>query len=178
MVPIEKRIIPPKINLNPQWRQVVAQGNGLLRSKTSNNPPTRFKCMQCEYLAPRQWHIRKDARFVLILQMGKNVITFFMECLSILHFASKWTAILSEFPYQIKLEHKQTHTHIGREKIHVLNPSREARTTSPGKRPKNFLPTFELATELVMNPETFTTPDRTPMATFSVTFVTLLTLQK
>ena len=60
--------------------------------------------------------------------------------------------------------------------IYLLNPSRDARMISPGKRPKNFFPAFELATELVMSPETLTTPERTPVATFSVICVTLLTL--
>ena len=60
--------------------------------------------------------------------------------------------------------------------IDVLNPSRDARTISPGRRPKNFLPTFEFATELVKNPDTFNTPQRSPFATFSVIFVILLTL--
>lgn len=62
--------------------------------------------------------------------------------------------------------------------INILNPSREARTISPGRKPKNFLPTLEFATEPVKNPETFTTPERTPVATFSVTNVTLSTLQE
>lgn len=59
---------------------------------------------------------------------------------------------------------------------YLLNPSRDARMISPGKRPKNFFPAFEFATEPVMNPETLTTPERTPVATFSVICVTLLTL--
>jgi hypothetical protein len=62
--------------------------------------------------------------------------------------------------------------------INILNPSKDASTISPGRRPKNFLPTFEFTTELVKNPETLTTPERTPVATFSVTLVTLLTLHK
>lgn len=60
--------------------------------------------------------------------------------------------------------------------INILNPSRDASKISPGRRPKNFLPTFEFAMELVKNPETLTTPERTPVATFSVILVTLLTL--
>lgn len=59
----------------------------------------------------------------------------------------------------------------------ILNPSREASTISPGRRPKNFLPAFEFATLLVKISDTFTTPERTPLATFSVLFVILLTLQ-
>lgn len=58
----------------------------------------------------------------------------------------------------------------------ILNPSNDARTTSPGRSLKNFFPAFEFATELVKNPETFTTPERTPLATFSVILVTFLTL--
>ena len=53
----------------------------------------------------------------------------------------------------------------------ILNPSNEARTISPGNRLKNFLPTFEFTIELVKNPETLTTPERTPVATFSDIFV-------
>lgn len=60
----------------------------------------------------------------------------------------------------------------------IPNPSREASTISPGSMSKNFLPTLEFATELVKNPETLITPDSTPVATFSVIFVTLLTLNK
>lgn len=50
--------------------------------------------------------------------------------------------------------------------------------TSPGRSPKNFLPTFEFTTELVKKPETFTTPERIPVATFSDIFVTLFTLEE
>lgn len=60
----------------------------------------------------------------------------------------------------------------------LLNPSRVARTISPGRRLKNFFPALVFARDLVKNPETFTAPDRTPTATFSVIFVTLLTLKK
>lgn len=60
----------------------------------------------------------------------------------------------------------------------ILNPSNEARTISPGNRLKNFLPTFEFTIELVKNPETLTTPERTPVATFSDIFVSFLTLKK
>lgn len=70
------------------------------------------------------------------------------------------------------------HTKPSLQIINILNPSRDARTISPGRRLKNFLPAFVLATELVKNPETFTTPERTPVATFSVIFVTLLALHK
>lgn len=62
--------------------------------------------------------------------------------------------------------------------INILNPSRDARTISPGSRLKNFLPTFEFVTELVRNPVTLTTPERTPFATFSVILLTLLTLHR
>lgn len=59
---------------------------------------------------------------------------------------------------------------------YLLNPSRDARIISPGKRPRNFFPAFEFATEPVIYPETLTTPERTPVATFSVICVTLLAL--
>ena len=52
--------------------------------------------------------------------------------------------------------------------INILNPYREASTISPSRRPKNFLPTLEFATEPVKNPETLTTPERTLVATFSI----------
>lgn len=60
----------------------------------------------------------------------------------------------------------------------ILNPSNDASTTSPGRRLKIFFPAFEFATELVKNPETFTTPVRTPLATLSVILVTFLALYK
>ena len=60
---------------------------------------------------------------------------------------------------------------------HLLNPSKEARTISPGIRLKNFLPTLEFTIGLVKNPETFTTPVRIPRATPSDIFVNFLTLQ-
>ena len=56
------------------------------------------------------------------------------------------------------------------------NPSREARTISPGRRLKNFFPGLEFTTELVTNPATFNAPDKTPVATFSDIFVTFFTL--
>ena len=62
--------------------------------------------------------------------------------------------------------------------VYVLNPSKDARTISPGRRLKNFLPTVEFTIELVKNPETFTTPERIPVATFSDIFVNFLTLNK
>uniref|UniRef100_A0A2P2J9N4 Uncharacterized protein n=1 Tax=Rhizophora mucronata TaxID=61149 RepID=A0A2P2J9N4_RHIMU len=58
----------------------------------------------------------------------------------------------------------------------LLNPSKEARTISPGNRLKNFLPALEFTIELVKNPETFTTPERIRTATFSDIFVNFLTL--
>lgn len=58
----------------------------------------------------------------------------------------------------------------------VQNPSNEARTISPGRRLKNFCPTLEFATVLVKKPETFTTPESIPVATFSDIFVICLTL--
>lgn len=60
----------------------------------------------------------------------------------------------------------------------ILNPSKDARTISPGRRLKNFLPTVEFVIELVKNPETFKTPERIPEATFSDLFVIFLTLHK
>jgi len=60
--------------------------------------------------------------------------------------------------------------------VDILNPSNDASTTSPGRSLKNFFPAFEFATELVKNPETFTTPVRTPLATLSVILVTFLAL--
>lgn len=69
---------------------------------------------------------------------------------------------------------------LGQEKwktFDLQNPSRVARTISPGIMRKNFFPTMEFATELVKNPETWRTPERTPIATFSVILVTLLTLK-
>lgn len=57
-----------------------------------------------------------------------------------------------------------------------LNPSKEARTISPGRRLKNFFPIEEFTMELVKNPDTLTTPERIPRATFSVVFVNFLTL--
>lgn len=63
------------------------------------------------------------------------------------------------------------------ERKYILNPSKEARMISPGRRLKNFCPTLEFATELVKNPETFTTPDSNPVATDSDIFVNFLTLQ-
>lgn len=62
--------------------------------------------------------------------------------------------------------------------VYILNPSREAKTISPGNKPKNFFPIFEFAMEPVKNPVTFTAPERTPDATFSVIFVTLFTLRR
>lgn len=58
----------------------------------------------------------------------------------------------------------------------LLKPSRVASTISPGRRLKNFFPTLEFTIELVKKPDTFTTPDRTPFATFSDIFVSVLTL--
>ena len=59
----------------------------------------------------------------------------------------------------------------------LLNPSKEARTISPGRRLKNFLPTLEFTIELVKNPDTLTTPERIPVATFSDILVNFLTLK-
>ena len=59
-----------------------------------------------------------------------------------------------------------------------LNPSKEARTISPGRRLKNFLPTVELTIELVKNPDTLTTPESIPFATFSDIFVSFFTLKE
>lgn len=59
----------------------------------------------------------------------------------------------------------------------LLNPSKEARMISPGKRLKNFCPTLELTIELVKNPDTLTTPERIPVATFSDLLVNFLTLK-
>uniref|UniRef100_A0A7C9CJR3 Uncharacterized protein n=1 Tax=Opuntia streptacantha TaxID=393608 RepID=A0A7C9CJR3_OPUST len=58
----------------------------------------------------------------------------------------------------------------------LLNPSKEAKSTSPGSRRKNLFPIFEFANELVKNPETFTTPVNNPFATFWVLIVILFTL--
>ena len=58
----------------------------------------------------------------------------------------------------------------------ILNPSMVARTISPGRRLKNFFPALELTTELVKNPDTLTTPESTPVATFSDIIVNFLTL--
>jgi len=58
----------------------------------------------------------------------------------------------------------------------ILNPSNDASITSPGRKLKNFFPAFEFTTEPVKIPDTFTTPERKPVATFSVILVTLLTL--
>lgn len=60
---------------------------------------------------------------------------------------------------------------------YLQNPSKEARTISPGMRLKNFLPTAEFTIELVKNPDTLMTPERIPRATFSDIFVSFLTLQ-
>lgn len=59
----------------------------------------------------------------------------------------------------------------------LLNPSKEARMISPGKRLKNFCPTLELTIEFVKNPDTLTTPERIPVATFSDLLVNFLTLK-
>lgn len=60
----------------------------------------------------------------------------------------------------------------------LLNPSKEASTISPGRRLKNFLPALEFTIEPVMKPDTFTTPERIPVATSSDIFVSFLTLKK
>jgi hypothetical protein len=60
---------------------------------------------------------------------------------------------------------------------HLLNPSKEARITSPGNRLKNFLPALEFTIGLVTDPETLTTPERIPTATFSDIFVKFFALQ-
>lgn len=58
------------------------------------------------------------------------------------------------------------------------NPSKVARTTSPGRRLKNFFPTLELAIEFVMNPVTLTTPERILVVAFLDMFVIFLTLHR
>lgn len=65
----------------------------------------------------------------------------------------------------------------GFEMNYLLNPSKEARTISPGRRLKNFLPTVEFTIELVKNPDTLTTPERIPRATSSDIFVSFFTLK-
>lgn len=59
----------------------------------------------------------------------------------------------------------------------LLNPSKEARRISPGNRLKNFFPALEFTIELVTSPETLTTPERIPVATFSDILVNLFTLE-
>lgn len=60
----------------------------------------------------------------------------------------------------------------------IPNPSKDASTTSCGKNLIIFFPTFVLAIELANSPVTFTTPERSPVATFSVILVTDFTLKE
>lgn len=60
--------------------------------------------------------------------------------------------------------------------MNLLNPSKDARTTSPGRRLKNFWPALEFTNEPVKKSDTSTTPERIPDITFSDIIVIFLTL--